>query len=900
MPSLFASFRRSKSTTKLRQPKCNSDIKQGTKNGDGPEGRQESETPALPLTVRLSGFGLDAFDLEQLNADLPTFSPQAARLDETPRPATSSSDGGARASPPSAVQKQSIGPSGPSTWSLATARSGAPAGKGETRIAAGLSGSPPVQKSAQSPRAPPSLSASQNGRHQPRSSSKPDWSSSGLAALRSLQPSSSFYNPVPPTSVPQAREPDPRTRRNPGATPSPAPLETTAVDFSSATRQSAFPRTGPVSARERKSLFLRSAAPSTITPVPPKAEHDARRLLPAFAPDDQPRPSPPRASIPSLHPDQTSSTTDDDLAISNSSAYPSSSLLTSRQTEPPSDGSQTDVSSADESYGPETPPPPDEIESPGCVSSSAKPTLVPSLQAEPTEVELLVPGVSTSSSGRRHAVLAASTDGIDRGTENETALPVVEVHLEQASSPQSEAHPTLPQTPRTRQPRLSSLAPATSSLPRARPVSPRSLALQAARERQTKVSTRADGQGPSGTAQAPDRRNEPPFEDALLAHRSTVFRSLLEQLDFQAVQHLRSVSRKLRRLVDVDGLDLVLEHFLGEFGYRSQLRPSEERAAAGTANSELHFGDLQVFQVARKLQPDDYARLAEAYIFDPARFPTAQLRLARHTTRAWNRIALRLRRQTLLAPSDLLPSAFPAVPKSGEPVYKPGRAASLRVWVPTRSVGWMTDQEVVDVEREVWKSGFWAELRKGDVVRNVAIEALGNSGVLIFDGRFLRDLAYTHDSLGHLPPWFDALSVSPSYFHNILFSSSPNPVIYLTLHRYSPAVQESITLSKEKVQLATPQGGTYLVSRYVYRAAFAIQSGQLLGEAAGVGGLGPGGIEVVHPEWVGGVVLEAEGSAEQAQLLLARVASPTPTPWRVVREKSQPGRIWLRLVPDSQ
>jgi hypothetical protein len=27
-----------------------------------------------------------------------------------------------------------------------------------------------------------------------------------------------------------------------------------------------------------------------------------------------------------------------------------------------------------------------------------------------------------------------------------------------------------------------------------------------------------------------------------------------------------------------------------------------------------------------------------------------------------------------------------------------------------------------------------------------------------------------------------------------------------------------------------------------------------------------------------------------------QVASPTPTPWRVVREKSQPGRIWLRSV----
>lgn len=94
----------------------------------------------------------------------------------------------------------------------------------------------------------------------------------------------------------------------------------------------------------------------------------------------------------------------------------------------------------------------------------------------------------------------------------------------------------------------------------------------------------------------------------------------------------------------------------------------------------------------------------------------------------------------------------------------------------------------------------------------------------------------------------------------------------LKLRRYSPAVQESITLSKEKVQIATPQGGTYLVSRYVYRAAFVVQAGQLLGEAAGVGGLRPGGIEVVHSEWVGGVVLEAEGSAEQAQLLLARVS----------------------------
>lgn len=269
MPSLFASFRRRKSAARLRKPDGDTDLKQVTKNGDGPEGRHGSETPALPLTVRLSGFGLDAFDLEQLDADMSTFAPHSARPDETSRPSASSSrlpvalDGGARASPPSALQKRTIGPSGPSTWNLATARSGAAAGKGATGIAAGLPESPPAEKSAQIPHAPPSLPASQNGRHQPRTSSKPAGSLSGLAAPRSLQSSSSFYHPAPPPSIPRGREPDLRTGRNPGVTPSSAPLEATAVERPRATLElAALPRTDPASVRLRKSRFFRSADPS--------------------------------------------------------------------------------------------------------------------------------------------------------------------------------------------------------------------------------------------------------------------------------------------------------------------------------------------------------------------------------------------------------------------------------------------------------------------------------------------------------------------------------------------------------------------------------------------------------------------------------------------------------------
>ena len=262
--------------------------------------------------------------------------------------------------------------------------------------------------------------------------------------------------------------------------------------------------------------------------MPRQAVHGGRRLLPAFAPDEQSRPSPPSASTPSLHPVRTSSssTTSEDVVTLDSSVHSGLLLPTSRQPARSPDSSQTDVSSAEESYGPETPPAPDGIKSPGWVSSSAKPAHDSPLPVEPTKVEEPVSGVPTSPSDRQHVVLAASTDGMDRRTAHEAALPVVEVRLEQASRAPSAARPSPPQTPRARQPRLSSLAPATSSAPRPRSASPRSLALHAARERQTKAANATDGQNPA--AQGHLRRNEPRFEDALFAHRGTIFRSLLE------------------------------------------------------------------------------------------------------------------------------------------------------------------------------------------------------------------------------------------------------------------------------------------------------------------------------------------------------------------------------------
>lgn len=237
----------------------------------------------------------------------------------------------------------------------------------------------------------------------------------------------------------------------------------------------------------------------------------------------------------------------------------------------------------------------------------------------------------------------------------------------------------------------------------------------------------------------------------------------------------------MRRAVDVEGRELVLERFLGSQGYRSlasspaahKYRPD---AAAGMLNLDVR--DLIAFRAGLQLGQDDYSRLARAYTVDPARFSTASLRLARATTRAWNRVALRLRAQSMLPPSSLNPPAFP-VSAASSPAYKPGRAAFLRVWVPTRDGGsWMTDNELVECEREVYRSGVWTQLKKGDVVANVGVVLpFGNVSKLVFDGKFLRDLSFAYDAVGHLPNWLNMLSFSPAYFHNVIVSSTPNPVI---------------------------------------------------------------------------------------------------------------------------
>jgi len=88
--------------------------------------------------------------------------------------------------------------------------------------------------------------------------------------------------------------------------------------------------------------------------------------------------------------------------------------------------------------------------------------------------------------------------------------------------------------------------------------------------------------------------------------------------------------------------------------------------------------------------------------------------------------------------NDRSPSTLsPGVSKFKSPLYRPGRAPVLRVFVPSPEGDWLSDASVVECEAELKRSGVQKLLRAGDIVWDVAVGDEGNLGRLMWDGSYL-------------------------------------------------------------------------------------------------------------------------------------------------------------------
>jgi hypothetical protein len=104
-----------------------------------------------------------------------------------------------------------------------------------------------------------------------------------------------------------------------------------------------------------------------------------------------------------------------------------------------------------------------------------------------------------------------------------------------------------------------------------------------------------------------------------------------------------------------------------------------------------------------------------------------------------------------------------------------------------------------------------------------------------------------------LKGWLNAMAFSPSYFHNMIAASSANPVMFLDLTPFFDQIQRTLSLCQEQAEIEQALG-KYRVTTYKYRAVVMVRPGTMVASTGGVGG-GAGGIDLVHDEWAGQIIL---------------------------------------------
>lgn len=260
------------------------------------------------------------------------------------------------------------------------------------------------------------------------------------------------------------------------------------------------------------------------------------------------------------------------------------------------------------------------------------------------------------------------------------------------------------------------------------------------------------------------------------------------------------------------------------------------------------------------------------------------------------------------------------------PLVRIRRAPLLRVFVPSPEGDWLSDRSVLECEAECRKAGVLHLMRVGDVVWDVAVGDEGNVGRLVWDGSYLIDLDYSFSEIGDLPKYMPTLAFPPSYFHRIIRTgpSSSNPIAHINLQPWGEEIATNLQLLQDRVRTETPQGAYHNVVRWVHRSSFVIRAPprnrlHSLQTRSG-SSIMPARIPIpdsnlfVDPGWYGTIVVETEGTNESLADLQSRCGPgafpPRPRSvkgesqvekearlvFRILREKSRPGEIWIRAV----
>ncbi|KAH7890543.1 hypothetical protein F5I97DRAFT_1798768 [Phlebopus sp. FC_14] len=263
------------------------------------------------------------------------------------------------------------------------------------------------------------------------------------------------------------------------------------------------------------------------------------------------------------------------------------------------------------------------------------------------------------------------------------------------------------------------------------------------------------------------------------------------------------------------------------------------------------------------------------------------------------------------------------------PLVKLHRAPLLRVFVPSPDGEWLSDASVLECEAELKRSGVIKLMRVGDVVWDAAVGDEGNLGRMVWDGSYLVDLDYKYSRIGELPAYFHSLAFTPSYFHRVIrtgvsaaHNPNGNPIVYVDVSPWGEELARNLQLLQDRSRTETPHGALHSVLRWVHRSSFTIRPPPPSTTTPTPTRVPIPNVEdgfFIDPGWYGTVVVEAEGTNEGLVDLQARCGPgafpPRPETmvsryvrgkegegrvWRVLRERSRPGEIWLRAVREKE
>ncbi|KAG8900567.1 hypothetical protein FRB99_005979, partial [Tulasnella sp. 403] len=274
------------------------------------------------------------------------------------------------------------------------------------------------------------------------------------------------------------------------------------------------------------------------------------------------------------------------------------------------------------------------------------------------------------------------------------------------------------------------------------------------------------------------------------------------------------------------------------------------------------------------------------------------------------------------------PAVVNAPGRFRSPLFKSGHAPLLRVFVPSPEGAWLSDESVLECERELKRAGVMGLLKIGDVVHDLAAGDEANTGRLIWDGNYLIDLDYSYSPLGEIPKYVDSLAFPPSYFHKIVRTTG-NPIVHMDLSPFSADIAKTLQLLQDRVHTETPQGNHHTVVRWVHRARFRIKPNTPVNPSAPPVTTADGTkyIRMIDLQWCGTIVIEAEGTNEGLADLQGRVGNSVmlfpaknltgnrlsgdsshsgsavvevlknpgggKSVFRLLRGQSRPGEIWL-------